>query len=157
MRYRYSGYDGGGSRVKGTIEAASIDEAKAILRQRGIYFERLRPARSFEFGLFRREIPKSQLIDFSNYLAIYLRSGISLAQALSLLKNQFNRGKMAELIFWLQKQIEEGAGFDQALERQKIYRFPGFFLESVRVAQESGALDRVLSQIADYLKEQKRL
>jgi len=156
MRYRYVAYDAAGKRHRGEIEAASAEEARSLLRQRGLFVERIAAKRGLDLGWLRREIPAQELIDFSLSLALYLRSGIPLAQALHLLRSRYG-GKMGEFLFRVQKEIDEGRSFYEALGRQKVYKIPRFYLESIKVAQESGELEEVLRQSALFLKEQRRL
>ncbi|WP_187647807.1 type II secretion system F family protein [Nitrosophilus labii] len=158
MRYRYIGFSKKGEKVSGYIEASSIEEAKRKLKDASIVYEELKEIKpllpSFNF---KKEVPKNILIDFSKTLSIYLKSGISIAKAIRLAKNQFSDGKTLDFLFQIQKNIDEGKSFYQALDKQKIYDIPKFYKESVKIAEETGTLQEVISEMADFLKNLKSM
>jgi len=158
MRYRYRGFSKKGRKVSGYIEASSLEEAKRKLKDTAIVYEELKEIKpllpSFNF---KKEIPKNILIDFSKTLSIYLKSGISIAKAIRLAKNQFSDGKTLDFIFQIQKNIDEGKSFYQALNKQKVYDIPKFYKESVKIAEETGTLQEVMFEMADFLKNQKSI
>ncbi len=151
MRYRYRGYSKKGERVKGTIEAATLEEAKSRLLGEGIVYEKINAVKTGFTLSFKREIPKEILIEFSKTLAVYLKSGIPLSKALHLAKNRFEQRRAYEFVFMLQRGVDEGKSFHQALEAQNIYKIPPFYKEAVKIAEESGALDRVVSEMGDFV------
>ncbi len=158
MRYKYTGFSKKNGKVSGYIEASTLEEAKRKLKEASIVYEELKEIKPFlpSFN-FKKEIPKNILIDFSKTLSIYLKSGISIAQAIKLVKNQFNDGKTLDFIFQLQKSIDEGKSFYQALDKQKVYDIPKFYKESVKIAEETGTLQEVISEMADFLKNLKSI
>ena len=158
MLYKYKGFKKDGSLIKGKIEASSLQNAKQKLKEEGIYYESLREIKGIEFSFaFTRKIPKEFLLKFARVLSAYLRSSIPLANALNLSKNQFNRTVYKNFIYQLITAIEEGQNFYQSLERQKIYKIPPFFVQSVKVAGEAGNLQEVLSELSNFIKMQLRL
>ena len=158
MLYKYKGFKKDGSLIKGKIEASSLQNAKQKLKEEGIYYESLREIKGIEFSFaFTRKIPKEFLLKFARVLSAYLRSSIPLANALNLSKNQFNRTVYKNFIYQLITAIEEGQNFYQSLERQKIYKIPSFFVQSVKVAEEAGNLQEVLSELSNFIKMQLRL
>jgi hypothetical protein len=83
MVYKYKGFDKNGKKVKGTIDAASLDEASAKLRNKNIYYESLNESKEFSLkGLTQKDMPTELLASFSQELASYLQSGMAILTAI---------------------------------------------------------------------------
>ncbi|MDD5060415.1 MAG: type II secretion system F family protein [Candidatus Omnitrophica bacterium] len=97
-------------------------------------------------------IYKQSVANFSRSLSILLKSGVNLLSALSdagpIMGNPIHVAQL-ELV---RKDISEGMPFSDSLSKFKI--FPDFFISMVRVGEEGGRLDSVLSDISEsYEKE----
>jgi len=154
MTYRYSGYDGEGKRVRGSIVADSASAAVALLRRQGIFAESVREYKP----LFSRSLPPSLMEVLGRNLGLYLKAGVPLPQGLRLVMEGFSPASPAyRFLAEVVREIEGGRGFYEALSRQKIYRIPPFYLQTVRVAQTAGTLEKVLPELAEYVAEQERV
>ncbi|NPA29675.1 MAG: type II secretion system F family protein [Epsilonproteobacteria bacterium] len=154
MTYRYKGYDEAGKRVRGTVVADTPDAATAVLRERGVFVEKL----SEYTPLFTRALPPAVMEALGRNLGLYLKAGIPLPKGLKLLMEGYAPASPAyRFLAELLREIEGGRGFYEALSRQKIYRIPPFYLQTVRVAQTAGTLERVLPELADYVAAQERV
>ena len=72
MLFKYKGFDKSGKKVKGTVTAASVEEAGQKLKARGIYHEGLTPTKEFSFEAFsKRQMPGELLATFSKELSSY--------------------------------------------------------------------------------------
>ena len=151
MRFKYIGYSVDGKKITGYIDASSLKEARKRLKDAGIAFESVKKTASISFR-FKKEIPRNVLMELSDTLAIYLKSGVPLAKAFEFAKEQFENSRVLDFIYQVQKQIEEGRSFYQALSGQNVYNVPSFYKESVKVAEEAGALQEVLAEISQFLK-----
>ena len=89
-------------------------------------------------------------------IASMLRSGLTLLTALKTAAEQSRRPSMARIWEDVYEQIEEGSSFADALARHK-QRFPEFVIELVRVGEESGTLERVLTRAAEQLERKRAL
>ena len=154
MTFRYRGFDAEGKPSRGYVEAENADEAIIRLKERGIYAERVEPWRP----LFLRAAPPALMISLAHGLGLYLKAGVTLPAALRLLmENHAPQSAPGRFLAAVLQAIESGRGFDEALAQQRVYRVDPFFLQTVRVAQQGGALAEVLPQLADYIKEQERI
>ena len=161
MLFSYKGIDRkSGKRVQGILEASSLEEAKQRLQVQNILFSSLKPKQSFGLSLFKRKIKLSNqtLATISRDLAIYLKAGIPIANALRLAKNQYSDDKLLKTFFdSLITALDEGKSFYQALEKQNVVQLPNFYKQAIKVAEESGTLEQVLIELANFLKEQDRI
>jgi len=98
-----------------------------------------------EFGPSSKDI-----LNFTNQLAVMIRAGISLQDALEAISEQIENQKFAAIINDLKNQIEEGQSFSQALaEHPEV--FSNLYINMVAAAEVSGSLSSMLQKLAEYL------
>ncbi len=162
MIFAYKGIDKNGKKIKSTIEAPSLDEAKKKLSSKGIIYsslkEDIRLFSNLLGGKKRYKIDLKTLSTISRELSMYLKAGITIVNAIRIISNQYKKDKKLSLFFsTVATLLNEGKTFYQALEEQKIYILPQFYKQSIKVSQKSGVLDQVLFELAKFLREQERI
>ena len=117
------------------------------LSQVGEPESRLRKIRQFrfEFGPSKKDI-----LNFTNQLAIMIRAGISLPDALESIAEQNDNQKFKVVIMDLKNQIEGGQSFSQALAEHP-HLFSNLYINMVGAAEISGSLSEMLRKLAEYL------
>jgi type II secretory pathway component PulF len=101
-----------------------------------------------EFGPSRKDI-----LHFTNQLAVMIRAGISIQDALEGIGEQHNNAKFKAVIRDLRVRIEEGNSFSQALaEHPQV--FNNLYINMVAAAEASGSLSDMLQKLAEYLDQE---
>ncbi|UFS62148.1 type II secretion system F family protein [Sulfurimonas sp. HSL-3221] len=162
MVFAYRGLLQDGKKTKGVLEAADLEEAKKRLRSQGVFYTKLEAEKRAAVGRLNFSRKKvagaNELSILSRDLSIYIKSGISIVNALKLARNQYAKNKkMTNFLSSIITMLDEGKSFYQALERQNILALPEFYKQSIRVSEESGILQEVLLEMAIFLKEQDRI
>lgn len=159
MLFKYKGFDKTGKKVKGTITAASVEEAGQKLRTQGIYHEGLSPTKEFSLEAFsKRQMPGELLSTFSKELSSYLNSGMTILTAIKLLENQHEGEKRyVSFLNSIKTMIDEGKSLYHALNSQKVYSLPDFFLQSLNVAGQSGKMVEVLTNMGTFFSAQNKV
>ncbi len=160
MLYRYKGLSKDGKKVKATLEAFDLKDAKAKLKSEGfIYSDIVEQKQSNKISFFTKELPAKKLSIISRNLSIYLKSGVSsIVYAIKLEKQQHTEDKKMTTFFnSIESSLQEGKSFFQALDQQKVFLLPSFYKQSVKVAEESGTLGLVLREMATFLKKQEMI
>ena len=159
MLFKYKGFDKSGKKVKGTVTAASVEEAGQKLKARDIYHEGLTPTKEFSFEAFsKRQMPGELLATFSKELSSYLNSGMTILTAIKLLENQHEGEKRyVSFLNSLKTMIDEGKSLYHALDTQKVYSMPDFYLQSLNVAGQSGKMVEVLTNMANFFSAQNKV
>ncbi|MCU0915415.1 MAG: type II secretion system F family protein [Planctomycetes bacterium] len=135
-----SGYrsPGDGARRYGA-DTAEQTETSALRRLRGF---------RLEFGPSRKDI-----LHFTSQLAVMIRAGISLQDALEGIGSQHDNAKFKAVIQDLKARIEEGNSFSQALaEHPQV--FSNLYINMVAAAEASGSLSDMLQKLAEYLDQE---
>ncbi len=153
MVFKYKGFDKNGKKIKGKIEAASIDEAKIKLSN--YYITEIKPAISFNFSFGK--VKKSEIAKIFHTIGLYLKASIPLKKAIKLSINQTHNPKMIKFLNYLENEINAGKSLSSAVESQKIIKLPEYIIHSINVAENSGKLDVVLIELANVLKEEEKI
>ena len=159
MLFKYKGFDKTGKKVKGTINATSKEEAGQKLRTQNIYYESLAPTKEFSLEAFsRRKMSGEMLATFSKELSSYLNSGMTILTAIKLLENQ-HEGEKKYLSFLnsVKTMIDEGKSLYNALNSQKVYALPEFFVQSLNIAGQSGKMVEVLTNMGNFFSAQNKV
>ena len=159
MLFKYKGFDKTGKRVKGTINATSVEEASSKLKSQGIYHEGVKTTKEFSFeSLSKRQMSGELLATFSKELSSYLKSGMTILTAIKLLENQHEEEKRyLSFLNSLKTMIDEGKSLFSALTSQKIYYLPEFYLQSLNVAGQSGKMVEVLINMGTFFSAQNKV
>lgn len=159
MLFKYKGFNTSGKKVKGTINASTKEEAAQKLKTQGIYHEGLTPTKVFSLdGISRRAMPGELLATFSKELSSYLNSGMTILTAIRLLENQHEGEKRyVSFLNSLKTMIDEGKSLYHALNTQKVYALPDFYLQSLNVAGQSGQMVEVLTNMAHFFSAQNKV
>ena len=101
-----------------------------------------------EFGPSRKDI-----LNFTNQLAVMVRAGISLQDALESISEQSDNEKFRHIMRDLKLRIEEGNSFSQALAEYP-QAFSNLYVNMVAAAEISGSLSDMLQKLAEYLDQE---
>jgi general secretion pathway protein F/type IV pilus assembly protein PilC len=159
MLFKYKGFNATGEKVKGTINANSVEEAGAKLRAKNIYYETLYEAKEFSLSnITQKEIPIEVLANFSKELSSYIGSGMTILTAIRLMENQHaNEKKYLSFLNSIKTMIDEGKSIYQALQSQSVYKLPEFYMQSLNVAAQGGKMEEVLKNMADFFTAQYKI
>jgi len=159
MLFKYKGFDKSGKRLKGTVTATSAEEASQKLKSQGIFHEGLTTTTEFTFdSISKRQMPSELLAAFSKELSSYLNSGMAILTAIKLLEKQHEgEKKYVSFLNSLKTMIDEGNSLFHALNSQKVYTMPDFYLQSLNVAGQSGKMVEVLTNMANFFSAQNKV
>ena len=159
MLFKYKGIDPSGKRVKGSITATTLQEAKQKLRLQSIYYDSLLPTKQLSLEAFsKREMSGVMLSSFAKELSSYLNSGMTVITAIKLLENQHeDEKKYSDFLGAIKTMIDEGRSLFVALNTQKVYALPDFFLQSINIAGQSGKMVSVLSNMGNFFSAQSKV
>lgn len=155
--YAYEAFSREGKKVKGSVDAPSLQAVKDHLVRQGLYpisvilaHER---KENFFLRLFQRGVSVKEKILFTKQLRILLKSGVQLVPAFELLLDQFE-GKMHEILVIIKDNLKEGASLADSLRKfPKI--FETIYIQLVKAGEASGNLERILARLTQYLERRE--
>ncbi|MGI9385625.1 MAG: type II secretion system F family protein [Methyloligellaceae bacterium] len=160
--FRYTAVTRSGGRIEGEMEASARRTVFDQLNELGYLPVDVHEVAAghgtgaTSFLSFERKISKAQITIVTRELAMLLKSGLTLDQALALIEKDQHTGRVSKLISRIRFQLNDGRNFAEALEAQDGV-FPPVYCGMVRVAEASGTLDAVLEQIAEARERDQEL
>jgi len=165
--FRYNARKSDGLTVDGIIEATDRGEALSALSERGLFASRLElfleERRTGEDSSassvpVRHPIPtgrirRKEITTFTRQMAALLEATIPIPAALGGLGEEEENGSLRQVLGELSSSVRRGESFSEALQRYP-HLFPPLYVSMVEVGEEAGALDKVMSDLADLLEQE---
>ena len=158
--YFYQAFNKGGEKKSGYTDAPSIQNVRELLAKQGLYPVIIKPAKEgqsepFFKRIFGSGISFKEKILFTKQLAILLKAGVPLLQALELLTEQFE-GATRSMLISIKDDIKGGATFADALKKYSK-TFDAIYVQLVRAGEASGKLDTILERLTSYLERREEV
>lgn len=156
MYYRYVAYTQDRKIAKGVQAAASEDIASKILTSHGYKILSLKPAPAFlsdqerVLGFFNRVSPET-IVTFSRQLALLHESGMDIMTSLNLLKGHISNRLLKKAVEAMISDLNKGIHLSEAMSRHPNV-FSKIYVQSIKVGEQTGNLENVLREMADYLE-----
>jgi len=106
--------------------------------------------RDFYIG---RPVKAEEVMNFSRQMSSFLRAGVPILDALSVVSEENATKKMQEVLADMQRRLRAGSSFGDAVASHSRI-FPGYFVAVVRAAELTGQLDDALEQLSGYLERE---
>jgi len=160
--YFYEAYSREGKKIKGTLDAPSEETVRRHIQSLNAYPISITRRSQETLSLWQRIItlfaPSISVKDkilFTKQLAVLLRSGVPLLQAMELLIDQFT-GRLRLLLIDIKDGIKEGQSLADGLKRYP-QAFENVYIQLVRAGETAGNLEVILEQLVNYLEQQEEL
>jgi MSHA biogenesis protein MshG len=158
--FRYTGRDGGGAKVSGSLEAISLDAAAGELLSRRITPLTIEPeAEQAEVDilgqlwarLVRRRVDLDELIIFSRQMYSLNKAGVPIIRAIGGLAESSRNPYLREVLQQVRFDLESGQSMAVALNAHPKV-FSRLFVSMVSVGENTGQLDEAFRQLSSYLE-----
>ena len=149
VTFKWEGKDKSGNPSKGSINAYSLGEAKALLRKQGVMPKKVRKQTYSMFSSHNKPIKPLDIALFTRQTATMLKSGVPLLQGFDIVANGIEKAQMKKVIHDLKSDVSGGISFASALERHPKH-FDDLYCNLVHAGESSGSLETMLDRIATY-------
>ena len=157
MQYQYVAYNMAQGIVKGSLEAASEDEARSDLEGQGYKPLQIRMPSKISLdkisSLIELDAVKpAEVMQFVSSASTMLASGANLLRVLEMLQAEGSGRGMRKILTRLHERVSGGDSFTLALrEHPKV--FDDVFISLVEVGEYTGRLAGALGQLRDIMKQ----
>ena len=156
--------DSKGQQVTRNIEAANLAEARAKLREQGLFpidikekqggDDILAPLNNF-LKRFKK-VKLKEMVIFTRQFATMINSGVALLRALNVLVDQAESDLFKGILKDVTEGVEEGRSLSEAMsEHPKT--FSKLYVSMVSAGEIGGVLDEVLDRLAFFLENNAKL
>lgn len=144
-----------------TVLREAMDELslRASIRQDEIHmlsFSVVKEEKENEFFAVSSKIQFSEVITFFRQFSVMLKAGIPISDCLNNLHKQKFSVPFRNVLQTVYLDVESGVLLSDAFAKHPKV-FPRFFVSMVGIGEVSGSLDRVLTNMADYYENDRRI
>lgn len=154
--FTYSAKNKLGEIVKGKAEASTVEEAAALLDERGLLVISVKPVGIEGLGTLVQGffgVSQSDVVNFTRQLSTMISAGLSISKALGVLVQQSTPG-FSQMISNILHEIEGGASLSKALSSHPKV-FNRLYVQLVKAGEVGGILDAILSKLAQNLEKSR--
>jgi len=162
--YQFKGVTTAGKNVSGIRNADSVRTLQGILRKEGIFpteitqqaDDRAKAAGEIDIGRFTKRVSTRELAVVTRQLATLLHAGVTLVESLTAVVDQSENDTLKLVLSQVKQRVNEGSSLAEAMGQHPRV-FPDLYCNMIRAGESSGALDVVLTRLADFTESQARL
>ncbi len=158
-KFRYVAVDPKQDKViRKDATANNLAEVKSLIGSQGlnlVTIEEVEEKKGLNFS-FGSGVSLSQKIEFVKQLSLMLRSGISIVESLEIIKEGRKDKAFVDIISGIQHSVGSGSSLSSSLKNYPEV-FDRVFVSMVKAGEQSGNLEKVLSELAGEMKRNYRL
>ncbi|MBL7043062.1 MAG: type II secretion system F family protein [Pirellulaceae bacterium] len=163
MDFAYTAKSRTGQTTEGTIDAASVADARQQLRSQGmfpltVFAGTARKKKTGGNGLLgrKRRVSKRDLLMLTAQLSIMCRTGLDMAEALKSLAKQATNPTLRSVMEEVYGDVSSGQPISIALSRHPKV-FDTAYVASIAAAEASGKMTEILSRLTELMRNEIRL
>ncbi len=154
--YLWQGTNKQGRRVKGQLTAENVSQVRADLRRQGIAPLKVKKKPKDLFTPRKPKIKPGDIAVFSRMLATMMSSGVPLMQSMQIIGEGHENASMQEMILAIKADVESGTSLAKSLGKFPLH-FDDLYVNLVNAGEQSGTLETLLHEIADYQEKTEAL
>lgn len=173
--FSYEALNAAGKEQKGTVEAASSEEAIQRIRAQQLFPKSVKPAKAkkekgapaAEAGAKKKKkkggatisiggVSKKQLTLFTRQLSTLQDAGLPLLRSLQILEAQQKPGLMKNVVGGVCEEVEGGSSLSDAMAKYPK-AFDVLYTKMVHAGEIGGVLDIILQRLAEFMEKAQRL
>ncbi len=158
--FSYKAINNEGVVVKGAAENVDVFSVYEALSNQGLHVIQIRK-KSFslsalDLSFFQSRVTRNDVIEFSRNLSVMLKAGVPILSSLDDISLTLENRCLKEALLDIRRKIELGMSLSESLEA-KGRLFPEILVRLTKVGEETGRLERSLSDVADHLQKMEDL
>jgi type IV pilus assembly protein PilC len=155
-QYHFKALDETGKQITGVESAISTGAAHVALLGRGLQpLEVTTKKNILAFEITQKKVPRKDLTNFTRQLAVFMRAGIPIMEALEVITEETQNKMLKNVLFDMIDSLRAGDTFAAAAAVHPE-AFPNFYVGILESAELTGNLDIVLNQLADYIDRDQK-
>jgi len=159
MLFNYKAVDADGTNKEGEIDAASRDIAISALQRRGLVVVSVKDeveVKPFWQMSFFDKVSNKDIVILSRQISTLFEAQVSALKAFSLLADNTDNKLLSRKINQVHDDLQAGVSISGSLARHPDV-FSNFYVNMVKVGEETGKLNQTFLNLAEYLDRQYAL
>ncbi|HAM03281.1 MAG TPA: type II secretion system F family protein [Acidimicrobiaceae bacterium] len=151
-KFKFKAITPEGVTVTGVEDALSVGMARRALLERSLSPLDVQEKKSLlQLEITKEKVPRRELMHFSRQMAVFMRAGIPVLEALEVMTQEMANKVFASVLAQMADSLREGSTFAGAAAMHPK-AFPPYYLGILGSAELTGNIDVVLDQLADYIE-----
>ena len=159
MLFKYKAVDDKGISKEGEIDAPNRDIAISGLQRRGLIVISIKDERKaksiFDMSFFEK-VPMKDVVILSRQIATLFEAQVSALKAFTMLAANSENKLLARKLTEISDDLQSGVSISGALSKHPDV-FSNFYVNMVKVGEETGKLNETFDHLANYLNRQYAL
>ncbi len=151
--FKYSAFDADEKNSKGFINATDLDEAKLILKNRGLNPLKIEISSQKKSKI---RISNNNLSIFTKQMSALLSAGTPIEKCLSLLSKQSTNTKFSQILLSINEDITEGNSLSSAMKKYPSI-FDEIYTSTIYAGETSASLSEVFKDLSIYLDKEAKI
>ena len=150
----YKAKNRAGRKIKGEIEAPTIELAQNALQRKGYTNIKVKPKPKdlFEGTFLEGKVRPRDMVVFSRQFATMINSGVPILQSLNVMAQQTENKKLKRKLYEIRNDVEGGSSLYEAMSKHRDV-FDDLYVNMVDAGEVGGVLDVVLDRLAGYIEK----
>ena len=169
--FTYEARDAQGKMRKGTLEAATDEEAIGRLKNQSLYPTAVREQKVKKSGVAEGpavkkkrgggivlfgKVKRKHLTQFTRQLSTLQDAGLPLLRSLQILEGQAKPGPLKNVLIDLTDEVQGGSSLSEAMAKHPR-AFDRLFVKMIAAGEVGGVLDVILQRLAEFMEKAQRL
>src|SRR3954449_8380026 len=150
-KFEFTAIAADGATITGVESGADTMVVRKLLREKSLQPVKITEKKSIlQLEITRKKVPRKELMHFSRQMAVFLRAGIPILDALVVISEETGNKIFKATLEDMADSLRSGGTFAGAAAEHPE-AFPDFYLGILKSAELTGNLDNVLDQLAEYI------
>ena len=161
--FKFAAIDKTGKKVKNTITANDINNAREKIREKNLYLSSIKEVKKGtgdkkkkSMGITIGGVSSKQLNIFTRQLSTLINADVPIVRSLNILETQMKPCLLKKNLMAIVDDIENGSSLSGAMVKHKR-AFSKIYVNTIKAGEIGGMLDQILLRLADFLEKIDRL
>jgi type IV pilus assembly protein PilC len=156
--FQYKARENNGKLITGLVDAPSQEVAIRLLHEKQLFVIGVKESHEgFSFAKieqYMKRVSFNDIVNFTRQLSTMITAGLSLPEALMILRNQTTNQAFSTILVDIEHQVVSGGNLAGALSKYPRY-FSTTYIALVRAGEKSGTLDEILARLSETLEAER--
>lgn len=155
--FRYKAFGNDGKSTTGLVDAPEKSAAVRLLKEKGLFVVSLSLAEDSPLSTITNRIQHvgfNEIVNFTRQLSTMITAGLTLPDALSILRQQTTNPVLSDMLRDVERQIVGGGTLSAALSHYPKY-FSNIYISLIKAGEASGLLDKVMARLSENMEAQR--
>lgn len=156
--FQYKARGVGEKLLTGLVDAPSQEVAIRLLHEKQLFVISIQQSRQgfslTQIQQYVKRVTFNDVVNFTRQLSTMVVAGLSLPEALTILRTQTTNQAFVDILVDIEHQIVSGGNLGDALSKYPKY-FSTTYIALIRAGEASGTLDEILIRLSESLEAQR--